>query len=198
MKVSCIILAGGRSTRMGKDKKSLMFRGKTFLEHAVEVARTLSDEVTVSVGNREQIAEVESLGLKGVSIAVDILPGKGPLMGLYSALRKSSREYAVVMPCDSPSLDPKVYRLMITERQGYDAVIPRSGELIEPLHAVYRVKPTIRALEDAIRSREWELHKAVLRLKTKYIMASFHNVNTLEDLEKLYELENRRQDEGFS
>lgn len=189
MRVSCIILAGGRSERMGRDKKFLVFRGKSFLQRAVETAKELSDEVIVSIGTREQKAEVLARGVQGVSIAVDHLPSKGPLVGLYNALRKCSREYAVVMPCDSPLLGPEVLRSLIGMSRGYDAVVPREGKFMEPLIAVYRVKPMLEACETGIQARNWSVGEAVLRLKNiKYVKADaagFLNVNTPEDMEKV-------------
>jgi molybdopterin-guanine dinucleotide biosynthesis protein A len=188
MDVSCIILAGGRSTRMGMDKKFIMFRGQSFLERAVEVAEKLSDEVIVSLGTQEQKAEVLARGFQGVSIVIDHLQSKGPLVGLYNALKKCSREYAVVMPCDVPFLHPRVLQSMIDGSRGYDAVVPRAGEFIEPLLAVYRVKPMLDICEQSIESRNWDVKGAVLKLKNiKYMnnMTSFLNVNTSEDLEKL-------------
>jgi len=164
MNVSCIILAGGRSTRMGKDKKFIMFRGQSFLERAVEVAKRLSDEVILSLGTQEQKAEVLAKGFQGVSIVIDHLQSKGPLVGLYNALKKCSREYAVVMPCDSPFLHPKVLQSMIDRSKGHDAVVPRAGGFIEPLLAVYRVKPMREMCEQSIESHKWEVRGAVLKL----------------------------------
>lgn len=191
MDVSCIILAGGRSTRMGRDKKFLKFRGKSFLERAVEVAKRLSDEVIISLGNQEQKAKVLDKGFRGVKIVVDHLQSKGPLVGLYNALKKCSKEYAVVMPCDSPLLNHKVFRSMIETSRGYNAVVPQAGEFIEPLLAVYRVKPMLEACEQSIKSCSWDAQGAVLKLKNirymKADMTSFLNVNTTEDLEKLLE-----------
>lgn len=174
---------------MGRDKKFLVFKGKSFLERAVETAKKLSDEVIVSLGTQEQKAEVLARGIQGISIAVDHLHSKGPLVGLYNALKRCSREYAVVMPCDSPLLSPKVFQSMMEESKGYDAVVPRKGRFIEPLIAVYRVKPMLKACEKGLKTRSWSVGEAVLRLKNiKYVeadMASFLNVNTPEDMEKV-------------
>ncbi len=195
MGVSCIILAGGRSTRLDRDKKFLMFRGKSFLERAVEIAKRLSDEVIIALGTQEQKAEVLAKGFHGVSIVIDHMHSKGPIVGLYNALKKCSGEYAVVMPCDVPFLHPKILQSMIDGSRGYDAVVPRAGEFIEPLLAVYRVKPMLEVCEESIESGNWDVQGAVLKLRNiKYIdadMSSFLNVNTSEDLEKL--LKNGRE-----
>ncbi len=188
MDVSCIILAGGRSTRISRDKKFLLFRGKSFLEHALDVAREVSDEVIISLGTREQKDEVLAKGFRGVSIAVDHLPGKGPLVGLYNGLKECSGEYAVVIPCDSPFLGAEVLQSMVDVCEGYDAVVPRAGKFMEPLIAVYRVKPMLEACEESIESSKWDVTRAVLKLRNiRYIgdMANFLNVNTPEDFEKL-------------
>ncbi|MDP6459576.1 MAG: molybdenum cofactor guanylyltransferase [Candidatus Hydrothermarchaeota archaeon] len=195
MDVSCIILAGGRSTRIDRDKKFLMFRGKSFIERAVEVAKRLSNDVIISLGTKDQKIEGVAIGLHGVNIVIDHLEARGPIVGLYSALKKCSKEHAVVMPCDVPLLDHKVLQSMIDGSGGYDAVVPRAGEFMEPLLAVYRVKPMLEVCEESIESCNWDVQGAVLKLKNiKYIdtdMSNFLNVNTSEDLEKL--LKNARE-----
>lgn len=196
MKVSVVILAGGKSTRMGRDKKFFTFRGKSFLERALTVAKKLSDEVIMSLGSEEQKEEVLDKGFRGVRIVVDPLKSKGPLMGLYSALKECTREHALVIPCDSPLLDLEVLKSMINESRSYDAVVPWVGGLIEPLHAVYRVEAMLEVCAEAIESNDWDVASALRRLKKiKYMndVGSFLNVNTPEDFERLLKNEEYRR-----
>jgi molybdopterin-guanine dinucleotide biosynthesis protein A len=187
-KVSCIILAGGKSSRMGKDKKFLLYGGKTFLEIAVENAAAICDEVIVSLGTREQEEELLSRGYD-LATVVDAVRSKGPLMGLCSAMRRCTRDYVVVMPCDTPLLNPEVFRHLLEESRGWDAVIPVVRGLPEPLIGVYRVKPFLRACEEAVRSGNFKVVDAVKNLgRIKYLPMStsgFLNVNTPEDMEEV-------------
>ena len=189
MNISCIILAGGESIRMNKDKKFLIFHGKSFLERSIDLCKIFSDDVIVSLGNSNQKAEVLSKGIQGIRIVLDHLSHKGPLIGLYNGLKQCSHEYVLVIPCDVPFLDKFILKSMIDHRQGYDAIVLRSGKLIEPLLAIYKVKSMLEICEESINSRKWDVKGAVLKLKLiKYIdveIKSFFNVNTREDFKRI-------------
>ncbi len=194
--ISCIVLAGGRSERMGRDKRALEVGGKSFLERALETARSVSDDVVLSVASRNQVPG----NLGTIKIAIDEAPNTGPLGGLLASLRLCRHEYAAVMPCDSPLLRAEVFKLMADKAKGYDAVVPRNGELIEPLHAVYKVKAMLAACEEAFSEGNLEVHGAIARLgKVRYVpveelkaadqgLLTFFNVNYPKDLTKLSEL----------
>ncbi len=187
-KISCIILAGGKSRRMGRDKKFLLYRGRSFLEIAVENAKAISSEVLVSLGTEEQEEEVINLGYD-VATVVDDVRDRGPLMGLCSALRRCTKEYAAVMPCDTPLLSPEVFRPLLEESKGWDAVIPVVRGLPEPLIGVYRVEPFLRACEEAVEAGNFKVGDAVKRLdRIKYFpmgTSGFLNVNTPGDMEEV-------------
>ncbi|MFH1774064.1 MAG: molybdenum cofactor guanylyltransferase [Methanobacteriota archaeon] len=192
MKISCIIVAGGSSKRIGIDKKFVKLRGKYFLEYAIDTAKQLSEDIIISVGSEGQKKQVQKIS--SLKITVDSIESKGPIIGLWQGLKECAHEYAVVLPCDTPIMQLEVFEHMIKECPGYDAVIPRKGELLEPLHAVYKVSSTLKACEEALKENQLNLGRVVSKLKAKYIpvevfekydrnLLTFYNINTRKDLE---------------
>jgi molybdopterin-guanine dinucleotide biosynthesis protein A len=195
--ISALVVSGGRSARMGRDKKFLEIDGRTFIEIAVDTAGGLADEIIIVVGSEGQMADVKALGIEGARIAADIKEGQGPVMGVLTGLHAAHGEWAVVMPTDAPMMKAEVFRHMIDSREGYDAVVPQDGEHLEPMFAVYRRDAMIEACTFAleIEGERASLHNIVRGLgKVNYIpvedfreydseLLTFYNVNTKEDLE---------------
>ncbi|MEE9594603.1 MAG: molybdenum cofactor guanylyltransferase [Candidatus Hydrothermarchaeales archaeon] len=195
--ISCIILAGGKSERMGKDKRSLELEGKPFLERVLETAHNFSDEVIISLGSDDQIAGMK---LEADKVAVDEVPDSGPLGGLMTALKLCEHKYTAVAPCDSPLLKAEVFMFMADRASGYDAVVPKNGELIEPLHAIYKVATMLSACQEAFSEGYLGVTNALGRLdRVRYVnveefkdidqeLLTFFNVNYPRDLTKINEL----------
>jgi molybdopterin-guanine dinucleotide biosynthesis protein A len=187
-KISCIILAGGKSKRMGIDKKFLLLEGKSLLEIAVEMGKSLSDEVIVSLGTVEQEKKVLARGLE-VTTVVDLVQHKGPLAGLCTALRRCTKKYAAVIPCDTPLLKREVFLSLLEDCEEWDAVVPLVRGMPEPLVAVYRVEPMLKACEEAARAGRWKVGDVMESLKRKKYCpmdaVGFLNVNTPEDMREV-------------
>ena len=128
-----MILAGGRSRRMGRDKADLQVGGQSLLVRTACVLSEVVDEILV-VG-RDSFSSALPHSVRAVP---DEVPGIGPLGGLLSGLRRTTYPYAVVVACDLPFLDAGVLRHLLTLAPGYDAVVPFVGGHNQPLHAVYR------------------------------------------------------------
>ena len=197
MRASCIVLAGGRSRRMGMDKKSMELGGKTFLEKVVESARGVCDEVIVSVASETQRREVEGMALGVAAAVVDEWGPIGPLGGLLTALKRCTGEYALVLTCDSPVLRSGVLRRMLAEIGDHDALVPRDGDYIHPLQALYRTGPLLAACEETLGGGARDVKGAIARMAdVRYIsveefraqareLLTFFNVNTPRDQERL-------------
>ena len=130
--ISAIILAGGQSRRMGRDKALIDYQGRPIIAHVIDTLRTLSDDVIV-VSNRSDL-----YGPFGARVVADYNPPCGPLGGIAAGLRAAQHELAVVVACDMPFLNVDLLRWLIDLAAGYDAVVPQTGNEFEPLHAVYR------------------------------------------------------------
>ncbi len=196
--LSCILLAGGKSTRMGSDKRILRFGKRSFLEIAFENARQLSEDVVVSLGYVGQTNQ----DFKGATVVFDELKERGPLFALKTALSCCKSEYTAILPLDAPMLNIKIYSRMLDEIEGrpdVGAVIPESYKGAEPLYGVYRtdsfLSATRRATEDGFQRVQDAINMLdnVVRLDLEEFrgadpkLLSFHNVNTPFDLERLKE-----------
>ncbi len=134
---TAIILAGGHSTRMGKDKSMLPVRGSPMVQHISSKLDHRFDEVLLSANDTRH-------GFLQLKTVPDRRPGMGPMMGVASALAEASHELAFVVTCDTPHIDPHLVHRMLTLAADYDVVVPRTktddGDLLEPLFAVYRTE----------------------------------------------------------
>ena len=146
-RISGIVLAGGNSRRMGRDKRFLESYGTTFLEISVNRLSKVTDEVIVVTAGSEQ------LELKGVKFVSDIEAGRGPMMGIYTGLTAMSSGRAVVNPVDVPHITRDLLSRMIELSEGFDIVMPERGGRLEPLIAVYS-KSVIPVMQRLLKSGE--------------------------------------------
>ena len=140
--VTGVVLAGGESTRMGREKSSLSLSGKTLLERTLDVIGQVTADIVVVTSR--------PLDVPGVRCVPDLVPGRGPLAGIHAGLM-ASRRAAFVVACDMPFLSPYLIRYMIGLGKGYHVVVPFVKEQYEPMHALYSrecLDPIERALED--------------------------------------------------
>ncbi len=142
--VSGVILAGGQSRRLGMDKSLLELNGQSLLARTVQKLAVLSDDVVVVTNRKEDYAH---LALK-VRFVPDEQPGAGALMGVYSGLKAARHDWALAVACDMPFLNVPLLRYMLPRRASHDVVVPRLGDFLEPLHAIYskRCLPFMEAL----------------------------------------------------
>jgi molybdenum cofactor guanylyltransferase len=188
------VLAGGEGKRLGMDKATLQIGNCSLLDRILLVLRELFPHIMLVVQEGgSPLAAPEGAGVKVVK---DVIPGKGPLVGIYTALQSSPAPYVFIMACDMPYPNRELIRCMLSAAPGLDAVVPRRGEYIEPLFAVYR-----RDIADRIRARIEEgrlkIHELIEELNVRYLeegevaacdpgFRSFLNINTLEDLEAAF------------
>jgi len=181
--VTGVILAGGRSTRMGRDKSRLRLDGETLVERAVGRLAPLFDEVLVVADSADRFDDLGHARIVG-----DLVPGVGPVGGIYTALKQACGSAVFVVACDMPRLDPGVIsrQLGMWSEGDSDALVPVVGGRPEPLHAVYSKRCTpaieeqirrgeyrVRALFETVRVRFWEVGPGEAR--------AFANVNTPDD-----------------
>ena len=141
-----LILAGGKSQRMGMDKALLPFQGRTFLECLVDQCQRVSPHVVISVARghqhsfREKFQTLEPFSR--VTWVEDQHEGKGPLAGIEAGLKalEAVCRYAFVMGCDVPVLKPRLVQelLSFAKQHGCRAVTPVEGERTFGMTAVYR------------------------------------------------------------
>lgn len=184
-----VILAGGKSRRMGVDKTFLEIGGVPLIERAVQTLLPLFP--TVAIVSKE----VEKFHLvKGVSLVRDLFPEQHALGGIYTALSYFQGKGCFIFACDLPFLNPSLISFMIQKMNGYDILVPKSHHGLEPLHAIYS-KRCLGAMEELIRQKEWGLksfirgaHYGLVNSTTLHTFdpeeISFLNVNTPEEFQK--------------
>jgi len=184
--IAGLILVGGKSSRYGSNKAMVEVDGIRLIERAVRVMRPLFQEVILLTNTPRDYAYL------GLPMVEDLIKGLGPLGGVYTGLETISCGAGFFVACDMPFLNQALILHLVASRKGFDAVVPRVGWMIEPLHAVYtkRCLPAIRHLID---SREYQIFKFLPNVRVRYVEAeeirvhdpqlrSFFNINEPQDL----------------
>lgn len=190
--MTALVLAGGKSQRLGRDKAQERIAGQTLLERAVEACRALAEDIVVVVGSEQQRARVPKH--LPVRVALDAAPGLGPLSGLQAGLLAARTAYAWAVACDMPFIDPSLLRYEMRQADGHDAVVPMVRGRAQTLHAVYSraIRPV---LADVMASRDPSLRGLLARISVRYVeegeaqgparwRLSCLNVNSAEELEQ--------------
>ena len=185
-----IVLAGGKSERLRKDKLSVRVGGELVIESILRLFGGLFDKTILSVARGSQVR------LTGCEIVEDEFPGS--LGGIYSGLRAACTRVAFVAGCDMPFINPELIRYQSGFAHDHDVVIPRTRAGLEPLHAFYsrdcleHIRAQLR--EDALTIRGFFGSVRVKEIGPDEIARfdpeerSFFNINTEADLRKADEI----------
>lgn len=196
-RASAVVVAGGRSRRLGQDKRRLRLwgaGGPTLLEHTVEVVRALCADVVVVLNDPEDWP-----GLPARTVG-DVYPDGGALGGIYSGLAAAQEQYALVVACDMPFLSEALLAAMLARPRDYDALVPRTPTPgaarnaldAEPLHAVY-ARSCLDPMRATLESGRRQIAAFFPLVRVTYMEPeeirrydpagrSFLNVNTAEQL----------------
>ncbi|MCF8364625.1 MAG: NTP transferase domain-containing protein [Bacteroidales bacterium] len=190
-KVTGIVLAGGKSRRMGSEKGMVLFRGKPMIEYAVEALAKVCDQILISANS----SVYHYLGLE---IVKDEIPDSGPMGGIYSCLKKSKNEVNFVLSCDMPLISGNVISHILKQIDGSEIAVPWNGEThYEPLCAAYKTG-LLREFELFIQSGNFKIIDLIEKVNTKKITTGFQgllkaeyfsNINSMKDLETLVQKE---------
>ncbi len=185
------IQAGGQSNRMGRDKALLPFCGEPLILRVINRLAHLAAETLVTTNQPGKFAFLE------LPLYPDVLPGRGALGGLYTALKVARHPLVAVVACDMPFASPEVLSACRhhLEVSGADAVLPRTAQGLEPFHAVYRRKTCLPAVEHALATGQrrvisWHGERKVHVLSPQDIARldpqglAFWNVNTPEEFQR--------------
>ncbi len=186
--LSIVIQAGGQSARMGENKALKTFLGKPLIRRVIERLTPIADELLVTTN------QPESFSFLGLPLFPDLIPGRGPLGGLYTALVSAKYPIAAVVACDMPFVSAPLLAAAASflVRDEADVVIAETAEGYEPLHAVYRRAACIPAIESAIQSDQWRMISWFPKVKIRKLTqdelhrydpdgVAFSNVNTPEE-----------------
>lgn len=180
-----VVLAGGKSLRMGRDKAMIEIDGRTLLDRALDMLDPHVHELLV-------IADPGKYGSVGPFVVADEWPGKGPLGGIATAMRYASNDRLLVIAVDLPGLTTAFFqRVMSQLGTATEAVVPRHEGLIEPLAAAYHrnAQPVFRR---CVEMDILKMSDALSQVRTSYVEMIpgsdewpkdlFRNLNTPNDL----------------
>ncbi len=202
-RLSAIILSGGQSRRMGRDKALLELDGERLLDRVANSVARLSDDVIVVAGEPERYTG------GAWRVVADAFPGAGAVGGLYSGLQAARHPYVLAVACDMPFLNIALLRYLARAARGWDAAVPQvsdtplgvDGELqprqtakerdLQPLHAVYN-RRVAKAILERIAAGDLRMIGFFSRIRVRYVSAteverydtehlSFFNANTPEE-----------------
>jgi molybdopterin-guanine dinucleotide biosynthesis protein A len=165
--LSIAIQAGGESRRMGRNKALMPFCGQALIAYAAARLSGLGQERFVTAN------QPELYGFLGLPVYPDVIPGRGALGGLYTALRQARYSALVAVACDMPFASPALLRCQygLLRDKKVDAVVPLTAAGPEPLHAVYRKSTCLPVVAAAIAAGEWKLSGWLERVSVYWVAA---------------------------
>jgi molybdopterin-guanine dinucleotide biosynthesis protein A len=185
MAVTGIILAGGKSSRMGTDKGMQELCGKPLISYAIHALSGLCSDILISSSSEEY----QSFGYKVIN---DELPGIGPMGGIYSALRQSTTEENLVLSCDLPFVSEELLNYILTNAAGYQVAVPWMGNRhYEPLCGFYSLS-VLGQMEGFIQKGNYKLPDLFEEISINRLIISteldfykeelFFNINSKHEL----------------
>jgi len=186
MQTTAIILAGGKSKRMGTDKALLELNGISLLEKSLTLCEIVCDKILISSNKKEHSNFAYPL-------VADEIKNCGPIGGIYSCLKQSDTEWNFVISVDSPMVNVEFVQYLIAEMKDFDAIVPIHSGGKEPLVALYH-KRALPEIEKRIRAGNYKMYDLLQTLNTRFIDSQlwldkfpqlFANINRAEDFDLL-------------
>ncbi|GAA3629753.1 molybdenum cofactor guanylyltransferase [Flavivirga jejuensis] len=182
--ITGIILAGGKSSRMGTDKGFLILNEKPFVQHSIDALKPLVSEIIIVSDN----TDYDTLGFKRIT---DTIKDAGPVAGICSGLEASNTDYNLILSCDIPLIKTEILeKLIVNADVGSDIIQIESNGKTMPLIALYK-KQCGRVFNSLLEKDERRLRIAVNQCRVKNISLDHANnkatmnVNTKEELKQL-------------
>ena len=179
--IEVFVLAGGKSKRMGTDKGLLKFKGNPMISHIIEILDKLNLKTSIVSSNEEYLKF-------GKPVYKDVIPNKGPLGGLYTALEYSQAPMVLLLACDMPSINRKGIQSLMTVAEPGKIAIATDRTQISPLFACYprslKDKVANALLADELKMQDFISKQShfVLDLNSLGNTEILQNLNTLEEL----------------
>jgi molybdopterin-guanine dinucleotide biosynthesis protein A len=190
-----IILAGGKSSRYGRNKALIEMNGIRLIERVIGVMEPVFEHLIIITNTPQEYAYLQ------LPTYEDLIKGLGPLGGIFTGLEAISDEVGFFVACDMPFLNSELIRHMVETREDFDAVVPRIDWKIETLHAIYS-KGCLPAIRELIDARNYQVIKFLHKVRVRYVeeeeirafdpeLKSFFNINRPEELLNATKSKNR-------
>jgi len=197
--MTSIVLAGGKSSRLGRDKALELLGKQNLIYRVIHSLSSLSSEVILVTAQERK--EIQIPPKSNTKIVADLYPSCGPLAGIHSGLIHASSYHSLVVACDMPFLNRSLLTYEMSLAPEFDVIIPSIGEHLEPLHAVYS-KECLRQIETILEDGLLSVNDLLPRVNVRYVQRdeierfdphhmSFFNLNTENDLQKARSLAKR-------
>jgi len=197
---SCIILCGGQSRRMGRDKGSMIIQDKPMIKHILSTLNHQIDEAVIVLNDKTRIAKYsEFIDTQEYEYPIifceDKIKNKGPMPGIMTGLSNINGNYALVLPCDSPYVSKNYIQTIFSEiDECYQAIVPYHDDenklkTSEPLHSIYN-KDIIPEIEKLVKNDVLHIKGLIEKINTKFVLIDnkkiekkeFRNLNRPEDI----------------
>ncbi len=194
--LSCVVQAGGLSSRMGCDKARMAFRGKPLIERVLERLALVGSELVVTTSRPEELVYLEEREFDGLvpRVAIDIDGPAGAMRGIASSLAAARLPLVAIVACDMPFVSPELIGTLAdrVEEGPLDVCVPREERGIEPLCAVWRREACAPAARELLASDRQRIRCLIDRVSAGYLdelqiieaagsLLCFENVNTPEE-----------------
>ena len=197
---SCIILCGGQSRRMGRDKGSMIINNEPMIKHVLSTLNHQINEAVIVLNNQKRIDKYSEFinpcdYSYSVKFAEDKIKNKGPLPGILTGLENITGNYSLVLPCDSPYVSKNYIETIFKEiDENYQAVVPfhdteNKLKTSEPLHSVYS-KNIIPQINELLNEDILHIKGLIEKIETKFVLIDnkkilkkeFRNLNRPSDI----------------
>ena len=183
--ISAIILAGGKSSRMMRDKGLITLHNKPLIKHVIETVKRITENIIIISAN-------PTYKQFGYPCFEDSIKDKGPLSGILTGLINSTTQKNFVIGCDMPFLSTHILRKLINNCKDFDVILAEHNSLAEPLCGIYD-KSCIPHFKLLLDQNQLKIMVALEGLKTRvisfdkedwFVGNEFANINTIEELKK--------------
>lgn len=182
-----IILMGGKSRRFGQDKVMAPVGDKPLIEHVIEAIAPLMDDI-ILVGPPRP-------GMRGLKRVDDLIPGCGPMGGIYTALKTTDSTFSFVFAADMPTIHAGLVAYMQSLAAAQDVIVPAWGGGFEPLHAIYN-RTVLAVIEPLVLERKLRIDRFFDQVAVEKVPESvlrsfgdpqelFANINTPQDVGRM-------------
>lgn len=197
---SCIILCGGKSSRMGQDKGSMIIQNNPMIKHVLSTLNHHISEVVIVLNDESRINKYSEFinpddYAYAITFVEDKIKNKGPMPGIMTGLSNINSDYALILPCDSPYVSTKYIDTIFNEIEDtYQAIVPYHDsanrlKTSEPLHSIYS-KNIIGEIDELIKNDVLHIKGLIEKIDTKFLLIDdekiekkeFRNLNRPEDL----------------
>jgi molybdopterin-guanine dinucleotide biosynthesis protein A len=202
LEASGIILAGGLSSRMGRDKTMMTYNNETLIGHMVGEMRKVAKQIIISSNHTAKYNIPDTLEVP------DIYPGMGPMAGMHAGLLAAENSHAFIIAADMPLFKAELAQYLLERSPGYDIVVPTLKGRWEPLCAVYS-RNCIKPIEDCLKADIRQIFRFFPQVKVLKVAEDelseigkiedlFYNVNTPEDYQAFCDQKRGEADNNLS